>query len=273
MATLNTQGISLYYELYGNASLPPVLLISGLGGMGTSWVSQIKKFSEKYYLILPDQRGTGQSTHAEDGYTTQQLASDMASLIEYLGLKSVHIVGSSTGGAIAQYVALNHTDKVRSLTLSSSFSRFDTFMKREFMVRRKMAEEWDRYSMFSGHSLFLFSPRFNREHPEKVAAWIERAATHPTTELDHQIELKRIDMIAAHDTFERLNEIQKPTLVLCADRNLCTPLPVSEDIANNIPGAELVVLKDAGELIEIEKEEEFFQLVSSFIDRHLNHVY
>src|ERR1700741_3039518 len=52
--TLNTQGISLHYEVYGNPTNPPVLLISGLGGVGASWGPQIKKFAEKYYVILPD---------------------------------------------------------------------------------------------------------------------------------------------------------------------------------------------------------------------------
>jgi len=108
MATLNTQGISLYYELLGDPARPPVLLVSGLAGVGKSWGPQIRRFAEKYLVILPNQRGTGQTTHAENGYTTQQLAADLAAQIEHLALGPVHVVGSSTGGAIGQYLALNH---------------------------------------------------------------------------------------------------------------------------------------------------------------------
>ena len=61
MAILKTHSISLYYELSGNPANPPVLLISGLGGVGKSWGPQVSFFSEKYYVILPDQRGTGQT--------------------------------------------------------------------------------------------------------------------------------------------------------------------------------------------------------------------
>jgi aminoacrylate hydrolase len=267
MATLNTQGISLYYEVHGQPNNPPVLLVSGLGGVGKSWGPQIERFAESHYLILPDQRGTGQSTRAEDGYMTQQLAADMASLVEHLALGPVHVVGSSTGGAIAQYLALNHPHTVRSLTISSSFARFDAFTRREFEVRRKMAVEWDRPSLFSGYSIFLFSPRYTREHPERVSAWIERATAHPTQPKDHEIALKRIDMIMAHDALSRLCEIGQPTLVLCGEHNFCTPLALSEEIAQTVPGAEFVVFEDAGELVELEKEEEFFQVVSSFIAR------
>ena len=268
MATLNAQGVSLYYELHGEPAHPPVLLISGLGGMGKSWGSQIERFSRHHYVIVPDQRGTGQSARTDHGHTTQQLAADMTLLVEHLGVGPVHVVGSSTGGAIAQYMALNHPEIVRSLTISSSFARFDAFMRREFEVRRKMAAEWEPRILYSGHSLFLFSPRFTREHPDRVTAWIERAAAHPATSKDREITLQRIDMIAAHDAFARLSEIQKPSLVICGDHNFCTPLPLSEEIARAISGAELVVLEEAGELIEIEKEEQFFQRVRDFIKRH-----
>ncbi|MGZ3882707.1 MAG: alpha/beta fold hydrolase [Bacteroidia bacterium] len=264
--TLNTQGISMHYEVYGTPANPPVLLISGLGGMGVSWGPQIKKFAEKYYVILPDQRGTGQTTRAKDGYTTQQLAADMASLVEHLALGPVHVVGSSTGGAIAQYMTLNHPNTVRSLTISSSFARFDAFVKREFEVRRKMIVEWDKHTVLSANALFLFSSTYTREHPEKVTAWIERASAHPEKPEDKEISLKRIDMVAAHDAFSRLGEIKKPTLVICGDHNLCTTLALSQEIANAIPNAKLSVLKDAGELIELEKEQEYFDIVSTFID-------
>ena len=71
-----------------------------------------------------------------------------------------------------------------------------------------------------------------------------------------------------HGALPRLSEIKHPTLVLCGDHNFCTPLPISEEIAQAVPGAEFVVLEDAGELIELEKEEEFYRIVSSFIERH-----
>ena len=268
MAAINTHGISLYYELHGNRSNPPVLLLTGLGGIGKSWGSQIQRFAENHYVIVPDHRGTGQTTHALDGHTTKQLSDDMASLVEHLALGPAHVVGSSTGGAIAQYMALHHPHTVRSLTMSSTFAHLDAFTQREFAVRRKMAAEWDGHSLYSAYALFLFSPRFTREHPDKVTAWIERAAGLPRGPDDREIALKRIDMILAHDTRSQLHDIRQPSLVLCGDLNFCTPLPLSEEIAGSVPGAEMVVLKDAGELIELEKPEEFFRIVSTFIARH-----
>jgi aminoacrylate hydrolase len=73
--------------------------------------------------VLPDHRGTGKTTRATDGYTIAQHAADMAALLRHLELGPTHLVGSSTGGAIAQGMALDHARLVRSLTMSSSFAR------------------------------------------------------------------------------------------------------------------------------------------------------
>ncbi len=265
MAMLNLNGFSQYYEELGDPSNPPVLMISGLGGVGASWGPQVKRFAEDFHVILPDHRGTGKSTHTPDGYTTQQLAQDMASLVEHLTRGPMHVIGASTGGAIAQYMALDHPHTVRSLTLSSTFARFDAYTRREFEVRRKMAEGWTRPEFYAGYSLFLFSPRYTNEHPERVQAWIDRGAAHPEQSGDREIGLKRIDMIAGHDTSSRLGEIVQPTLVVCGTHNFCTPLRLSEELATKIPGAKLVVFEEGGELIELEQEEKYFKVVAGFL--------
>ncbi len=267
MAVLNTQGISQYYEVHGDPANPPVLLVAGLGGVGTSWGAQVKLFAERYYVIVPDHRGTGRTTHAADGYTTQQLAADMAALVEHLALGPVHVVGASTGGAIGQYMALNHPRTVRSLTMASSFARFDAFVRREFEVRRKLAAESDRQTLYSCYALFLFSPAYARENPERVQAWVDRVLANPEAPGDREIALKRIDMIAAHDTLAQLGAITQPTLVICGDHDFCTPLPLSQEIAGAVPGAELAVLEGGGHFIDIEQEADFFEIVSAFIDR------
>lgn len=74
-------------------------------------------------------------------------------------------------------------------------------------------------------------------------------------------------MIAAHDALARLGEIKQPSIVLCGSHDVAVGLPLSAEIASAMPGSELVVFPDAGHLIELEQEEEFFQTVSTFIDR------
>jgi aminoacrylate hydrolase len=265
MAVIETQGISLHYEVLGNRSKPPVLLISGLGGAGSTWGSQVERFAKDYFVVLPDQRGTGRSSRSSGGYTIDQLGADMASLLQSLNLGPVHIIGSSTGGAIGQAMALNHPEIVRSLTMSSSFARFDAYVKREFDLRRKLTSDADIKTIYSCYAIFLFSPKYASDHPEKVQAWIDLASER---ELEREVSLKRIDMIAAHNTLARLRSIQTPSLVLCGDQDLCTPRHLSEEIAREIANAKLAIFEGGGHMIHFEQEEKFFNVVHTFISQH-----
>lgn len=265
MPKLETQGISLHYEVFGDRKKPPVILIAGLGGTGAGFGPQIDRFAASHFVVLPDHRGTGQTTRAADGYTIAQHAADMAALIAHLDVGPVHIVGSSTGGAIAQLMALDHAAQVRSVTMASSFARTDDYMRRQFALRRQLMAEADMRTAHGCGALFLFSPRYAAENPQRVAAWIDRVAALPP---ERDIALTRIDMIMAHDVFARLGDIRKPVLVICGDEDICTPLHMSEDIAQAVPGAELVVLPGGGHFIYLEQEQAFFEAVRAFIDRH-----
>lgn len=265
MGTLQTQGISLYYETFGDRRKPPVMLIAGLGGAGASWGAQIGRFAKDYFVVLPDHRGTGRTTRAADGYTIAQHAADMASLIEHLELGPTHLVGTSTGGAIGQIMALDHAAQVRSVTIASSFARADAFFQREFALRRKLVAESDPQTIFNCYALFLFSPRYASEHPERVTAWVDRTASHT---LEREIALKRLDMILAHDCLLRLKAIKQPVLILCGDHDFCAPPHLSEEIAQAIPNSQLVIFPGGGHFISIEQEEQYFQTVRTFMDRH-----
>ncbi len=264
MATFETQGMSTYYETHGTRGNPPILLISGLGGTGRSWGALVARFARDHFVVLPDQRGTGKTTHTEDGYELPQLATDMASLLRHLDLGPAHVIGSSTGGAIAQHMALKHSDVVRSLILGSSFAKPDAFLRSEFALRRKLAAEADPRALYHCYALFLFSPRFWRNRPEVVEEWIQRCAAAP---LEREISLKRIDMIMTNDTLGRLGEIRRPTLVVVGDHDFCTPPQLSEELARGIPAAELRVLQ-GGHLIHDEDADGFFTVVHEFLARN-----
>jgi aminoacrylate hydrolase len=262
MATFATQGISLFYELHGTPGKPPVMLISGLGGAGASWGSHVERFARDHLVVVPDQRGTGKTTRSEGGYTIAQIATAMASLLRHLDVGPTHLIGTSTGGAIAQAMGLDHSDVVRSLVLGSSFAKPDGWMRREFDLRRKLMAEADMHTLYTCYALFLFSPRYTRVNPKRVEAWVERLAANTP---EREVSLKRIDMIMAHDASDRLGDIRKPTLVIGGDQDFCTPPQLSEELVAGIPGAERVLLS-GGHMIHDEDEAGFFDAVRAFID-------
>lgn len=259
MPTAHVAGVDLAYTRTGNGS--PVMLIAGLSGNGRGWGEQIERFARDFDVIVPDHPGTGDSGPPER-FTLAHHAQSMADLLRHLDCGPAHIVGSSTGGAIAQLLALDHSDVVRSISLVSSWARADDFFRHQFAVRKEVLQQMGPGSYASTSALFLFSPRFFREQYPEVERWLETASRG-----NREVMGARIDMILEHDELDRLSEIHAPTLVLVGSADACTPPHLSRELAAAIPGADSVVI-EGGHLIYKEAVDEFHQAVAGFIRRH-----
>jgi pimeloyl-ACP methyl ester carboxylesterase len=127
--------IEIAYETFGEPGDPPVLLVMGLATQMIGWPDDFCRglAQRGLYDVRFDNRDIGLSTHLDDAgapdvmsvlagdhssvpYALSDLAADTVGLLDALGLDSVHLVGASMGGMIAQLVALQHPDRVRSLT-------------------------------------------------------------------------------------------------------------------------------------------------------------
>ncbi|WP_306118537.1 MULTISPECIES: alpha/beta fold hydrolase [unclassified Roseitalea] len=259
MPVHDNDGVSIHYEVLGDG--PPLLMLAGLAGIGRSWGPQVDLFARSHSVILPDHRGTGRSDHVREGMTIAQHARDMAGLVRSLDIGPVAVLGSSTGGAIAQEMAIDHGDTVSAIVLANSLARSDAYYDRQFEVRRTMLRDSGLRATTEANSLFLFSPAFTRDHPEAVEAWIEAASRGP---LDMDIALARIDMIVAHDTLDRLDRIACPTLVIAGADDHCTPPHMSRQLADSIADAWLEVLP-SGHLGFLEMPEAFHRVANDFL--------
>src|SRR5262252_10582982 len=127
---------SLYYERHGMGF--PVLFISGLGGFASFWQDQIAAFAKRFEIVTFDHRGIGQSDQARIGYTVERMALDVIRLMDALRIKRAHIVGHSTGGAIAQVLAIDHPSRLASVVLSATWTRADAYFRRLFTLRKEV---------------------------------------------------------------------------------------------------------------------------------------
>jgi aminoacrylate hydrolase len=109
---------SLYYERHGAGF--PVLMISGLGGLASFWHEQVASFSRRYEVITHDSRGVGESDPIRGGYTVDRMAGDVIALMDRLEIERAHVLGHSTGGAIAQTLAVEHPKRLASIVLSGT---------------------------------------------------------------------------------------------------------------------------------------------------------
>jgi 3-oxoadipate enol-lactonase len=243
--------IHLYYELYGQGS--PLVLIAGTGISCASWrVFQVPEFSKHFQVLIYDHRGLGRSDKPDAPYSTRLFAKDCAGLMDALGIQGAHIMGHSMGGRVAQWLALDYPEKVRSLVLSGSGSgKYDN--KLEDYPRGVPIETcveliekgYEKYQRDHWGPGFMFTDEFVREHPEVVQKFQDLI-------VDEVPPLKcylgHIIARQCHETTELIHQIKAPTLVLVGSKDTReggtgNHVASAKVLAERIPNAELVIVE------------------------------
>jgi aminoacrylate hydrolase len=260
MPKLTVNGGDIYYEVHGAG--PPLLLISGLGGLASYWRPQLPVLTDRFQVILHDHRGTGQSARTPGRYSVDQMTADVIGLMDGLGLRDAHVLGHSTGGAIGQTLALKHGRRLKSLVLFATWCRKDAFFDRAFAVRKEILAKSGPEGYVKASNLALHPPWWvSQNHAQLLKEEAQALAAFPPPE----ILASRIDAICAFDVAARLKEIKAPTLVVCAKDDTVTPAYMSEDIARELPGAALVLLEGGGHVCSKTVPAPFNQLIRGWL--------
>jgi aminoacrylate hydrolase len=255
-------GVSIHYVELGAG--PPTLLLAGLGGKGSSWGSHQESFAESFRTIVPDHRGTGESSKPPDGYTITQHAADMAALLRALRATPAHIVGVSTGGAIAMAMALDHPETVRSLTLVASWGRSDDYLKHLFAMRKQVLLGLDQSVSIALTLHLLHSPRYLHENWPQILETERRLSS---ASIDVAISASRIDMVMSHDVLDRLRNIRVPTMIMVGEDDVLTPPHLSSELLEHMSGAEFHLIPQCGHSVHVEQPSLFMTHVTDFLRR------
>jgi pimeloyl-ACP methyl ester carboxylesterase len=254
---VRANGVELCTEPFGEPADPPVLLIMGTGASMLWWEEGFCRMlaGRRRFVIRYDHRDTGRSVTYQPGrpgYTGADLVADAAGVLDAYGIAAAHVVGVSAGGGLAQVLALDVPDRVRSLVLISTsaalpasrglppptgeFTRFVTTAKVDWSDAGSVVE------YLVGYSCMLAGGR--RPFDEAAARDLVRR------------DLERARDVAAaqnHDAIpdgplprQPLSSIAAPTLVIHGTADPMFPLAHGEALAQDIPGARLLPLEGAG---------------------------
>jgi aminoacrylate hydrolase len=240
MLRLKVGAVHLSYVDKGSGD--PILFIPGLIGLAAQWSHQVDYFAKSHRAVAFDHRGVGHSDKPMQEYTTSLLAEDAVALLDALRIGQAHIVGASTGGAIAQVLALDYPSRVRSLTLVSTWARPDAYYRRVQEMRKRvlLAIGVEPYIKLS--SLWTAGPAQFRDMVGLEAdetAQLEQGA--PV-----EVLAARIDATLKHDRLDHLPRITAPTIVVVADDDILVLPYLGATIASAIPGARLVRMREGG---------------------------
>jgi pimeloyl-ACP methyl ester carboxylesterase len=275
-AYIKTNGIELCYDTFGDPSARPILLIMGLAAQMIAWDDGFcaELAARDYRVIRFDNRDAGRSTRLDSAgtpnvaaalmasmqglavdapYLLSDMADDAIGLMDALDLAQVHVVGASMGGAIAQTLAIEHPERIRTLTSIMSTTS---------------APNLPAPTPEAMKVLFTPSPLDLNGYLENyVRTWkVLRAGA---SALDEALDLDRarriferglnpsgvarqmLAMIASGSRKKALATVKTPTLVLHGDADPLVPLACGIDTAESVPGSKLVILKGMGHAIMI----------------------
>ncbi len=121
-------GLKMYYEIHGKGE-PVVLLHGAFMTITNNWTEMIAELSKTRQIIAVEMQGHGRTADINRDFSYENLADDIASLLDYLKIKQADVLGYSMGGGVAMQLAIRHPERVRKVVSISAVFRSDGVVK------------------------------------------------------------------------------------------------------------------------------------------------
>ena len=258
-AILRANGVDLCAQTFGRRRDPAVLLIHGAAASMLAWEDDFctRLAADSRFVVRYDHRDTGRSVGyppGRPGYAMRDLMQDAVGLLDALDLPRAHLVGRSMGGGLAMAAALEHPERVASLTLLATSPGGPGLppMSKEFFafVTNPRQPDWSDRDAAIEHVLSMLrimaagSRHFDAKKMRPLIAHeLARTRNVASSQINH------FAMETGAPLRPRLGEIRAPTLILHGEDDPVFPLGHAQAMAREIPCARLVVLKETGHLV------------------------
>jgi pimeloyl-ACP methyl ester carboxylesterase len=288
---VRANGITIAYESFGDPNSEAILLIPGVGMQLTGWPIELVEELVKrgYHVIRFDNRDIGLSTKFTEAglpdaeaiqaalaageaapmpYTLRDMGNDVVGLMDALAIPQAHIVGVSMGANIGQYVAIDHPERVLSLTLIGADSgnpalpviarpeAFEGVPPQPTTVDKDTFVEWQ---------VKTWQALAGSAYPTGEAILRERAQLDFERNFDPEAMTRQqtVSLLGHYEPDNyRLNNLQNisaPTVILHGSEDPLVPIAAAEDIASRVPNAELRIIPGLGHFVPV-------ALVTDFAD-------
>jgi pimeloyl-ACP methyl ester carboxylesterase len=292
MPRLQANNIDITYELSGPPAGPPLVVIQGYASQMTSWPDEyhealaaaglsVIRFDNrdvglgyKHHGVIPDMRAVAaamkEGTPPPVPYTLNDMADDVAALLEALNIQSAHISGASMGGMIAQLVAIRHPQKTRSLislmstTSDPSLPRSDPAAQEALMAKPPAEDKESVADHATKTRLIIGSPAY----PEDQAKVRARFAMNYDRSYYPEGAIRQwAAVMATPSRTEQLKKLSVRALVLHGDADILIKPEAGRHTSACINGAELKLIKGWGHNMPIAAVPDITAPIIDFIAR------
>jgi 3-oxoadipate enol-lactonase len=227
-------GAVLAVQEHGPADAPVLLLLPGQASAHHWWTGLREDFSPGWRTVTFDYRGTGSTSSPDSAWSTRLFANDAAAVVEAVSDGAVDVYGTSMGGRVAQWLAIDHPQLVRRLVLACTSPGGVSAVERSTEVRRRLAAP-DPVARRDALLELMYTP-----------AWRARGRT--SNLLGDPTMLPRARALhlrasGTHDASAELARIAAPTLVLHGDDDLLNPVVNARILVDGIPDARLSITR------------------------------
>lgn len=257
------EGVSLFYETFGDPKTPALVFLHPLSTNRFVWAHHALAFAPTHHVVLVDHRGHGRSDRPATGYGVDSLSADLRAVLEHAGISRATLVGNSIGGMIALQTALDVPERVAALFVVSSATNLLPLVPKEVLVayETRFGAAWS--FMTQGAT----SARTKRERPE-VAAFLEGAWCSSNFSPDVFLaSMRDPNGVFGWNVEARLGELRVPTHVTAGDEDRTMPLASTKLLADQIPGATFSVVPEVGHYLELERPHELTEQLRALLAR------
>jgi pimeloyl-ACP methyl ester carboxylesterase len=256
-------GIEL--QVLDRGSGMPLLLVHGFPLDHSMWDAQVTRLSERWRVIAPDMRGFGGSQVTSGTVTMEQMADDLAALVEALAIdEPIVLCGLSMGGYVALAFWRKHVERLRGLVLCDTRAAADTPQAaagRLETAQRVLGEGTQ--SLADAMLPRLFAPATLENDPNAIAAERQKIlSVHP-----EGIAAALRGMASRRDFRDELANISLPTMVIVGEHDAISTVDEMRSMAGAIPAAEFVILPGAGHMTPLENPTGFNEAIEQFLTR------
>ena len=192
-------------------------------------------------------------------HSTRDMAQDLRDVMDALGIDKAHILGVSMGGMIAQWLAIDHPEKVDRLVLAVTASRPNPVLTASIEEWMDQARRKDHRALMDSNMRKIYSDSYCRKN-----GWTVPLLGVLTKPKSYERFLIQAQACLSHDAFAYLSHIHAPTLIIGGEKDLALGPDASRDMANQVPGAQLNMYPQWGHGL-YEEAKDFNQLVLDFI--------
>ncbi|MBX3538491.1 MAG: alpha/beta hydrolase [Chelatococcus sp.] len=266
MPKAKVSDIEMYYEIAGEG--PPLLMSSGWSLAGRNFGSSHPILSQKYMCIRHDHRCMGRTDAPDGPLTLEQMADDLAGLLDHLKIERTRMIGGGGMGArVAMALAIRHPDRISALELGSAVLKSDNFSASLARVWKRMRaldpELWAEEVTLWSYTPNTYNTR--PDIPEKAFRGRAGENTFPAPQAYDRI----VDAMLAFDVRDTACQIKCPTLITSGGiEDLFSGPRYARAVHAAIPNSVLKIFEGAAHGYTGECHDEYIKLVLDWFEKH-----